>query len=102
MIFVYFLVFSPHMGLSINISLWSSSSSLNRLQKVQNNAARLVLRKRKSDHVTPLSKQLHWLPIEVHIHYRIAALVFRHFENSLAPYLSEIASNLPNHPNSSI
>ena len=30
------------------------SSSLNQLQKVQNNAARLVLRKRKSDHVTPL------------------------------------------------
>ena len=33
------------------------SSSLNRLQKVQNNAACLVLRKRKSDHVTPLLKQ---------------------------------------------
>ena len=37
-----------------------------------------------------MMKQLHWLPIEVHIHYRIAALVFRHFENSLAPYLSEL------------
>ena len=33
-------------------------SSLKRLQKVQNNAARLVLRKRKSDHATPLLKQL--------------------------------------------
>ena len=66
------------------------SSSLKWLQKVQNNAARLVLHKRKSDHVTPLLKQLHWLPIEARIHYKTATLVFRHFENSLAPYLFQL------------
>ena len=66
------------------------SSSLNRLQKVQNNAARLVLRKQKSDHVTPLLEKLHWLPVEARIHYKIATLSFRHFENSLPPYLSEL------------
>ena len=33
------------------------SSSLNRLQKLQNNAARLVLRKLKSDHVSFLKKE---------------------------------------------
>ena len=63
-------------------------SSLKRLQKVQNKSARLVLSKRKSDHVTPLLKQLHWLPTEALIHYKIATLVFRRFENSLA--LSEL------------
>ena len=66
------------------------SCSLNRLQKVQNNAARLVLRKQKSDHVTPLLEKLHWLPVEARIHYKIATLAFRHFENSLPPYLSEL------------
>ena len=66
------------------------SCSLNRLQKVQNNAARLVLRKQKSDHVTPLLEKLHWLPLEARIHYKIATLAFRHFENSLPPYLSEL------------
>ena len=66
------------------------SSSQNRLQNVQNNAARLVLRKRKSDHVTPLLEKLHWLPVEARIHYKIATLAFRHFENSLPPYLSEL------------
>ena len=64
--------------------------SLNRLQKVQNNAARLVLCKRKSDHVTPLLEKLHWLPVEARIHYKIATLAFRHFENSLPPYLSDL------------
>ena len=63
---------------------------LNWLQKVQNNAARLVLCKRKSDHVTRLLEKLHWLPVEARIHYKIATLAFRHFENSLPPYLWEL------------
>jgi len=46
------------------------SSSLKRLQKVQNNAARLVLRKRKLDPVTPLLEKLLWLPVEARIHYK--------------------------------
>ena len=66
------------------------SPALNQLQKVQNNAARLVLCKRKSDHVTPLLEKLHWLPVEARIHNKIATLAFRHFENSLPPYLSEL------------
>ena len=35
-----------------------------RLQLVQNNAARLVLKKRRRDHVTLLLKELHWLPVK--------------------------------------
>ena len=43
--------------------------------------------KQKLDHVTPLLEKLHWLPVEARIHYKIATLAFRHFENSLTPYL---------------
>ena len=53
-------------------------------------ADRLVLRKWKSDHVTPLLEKLHWLPVEDHIHYKIATLAFRHFESSLPLYLSKL------------
>ena len=38
--------------------------NLDRLQKVQNNAARLIHRSSKFNHVTPLLYTLHWLPIE--------------------------------------
>ena len=34
--------------------------------------------------------QLHWLPTEARVHYKIATLAFRHFENLVAPYLSEL------------
>ena len=40
-----------------------SNEELARLQRVQNCAARLVLCKKKRDHVTPLLRELHWLPV---------------------------------------
>ena len=59
-----------------------------RLQRIQNNAARLVLQKSKRQHVTPLLKQLRWLSIQICIDYKLATLAFRHFDGSLPQYLS--------------
>ena len=59
-----------------------------RLQRIQSNAARLVLQKSKRQHVTPLLKQLHWLPIQRRIDYKLATLTYRHFDGSLPQYLS--------------
>jgi len=64
------------------------STSLNRLQKVQNQAARLVLRRCKTDRASPLLQELHWLPVDSRIKYKICTLAFRHFEGTLPPYLS--------------
>ena len=59
-----------------------------RIQKIQNNAARLILKKSKRDHVTPLLKELHCLPVKYRIQYKLATLAFRHFDGTLLPYLS--------------
>ena len=40
---------------------------VHRLQLAQNCAAGLILCGRKHDHVTPLLKELHWLPMEQRI-----------------------------------
>lgn len=64
------------------------SEQLSRLQRVQNCAARLVMRKKKRDHVTPLLKELHWLPVKARCQYKVAVLAYRYFDGSLAPYLS--------------
>ena len=55
---------------------------LSRLQKVQNSAARLVSGKRKSVHITPVLKELHWLPVKLRCQYKIAVLAYRHFDGS--------------------
>ena len=61
---------------------------LNRLQRIQNAAARLIYGKKKRDHITPLLKQLHWLPVKARCHYKIATLVYQFFDGSLAPSLA--------------
>ena len=37
-----------------------------------------------------LHKQLHWLPIQTRIDYKLATLAFRHFDGSLPQYLSSM------------
>ncbi|KAI2647110.1 putative RNA-directed DNA polymerase from transposon BS [Labeo rohita] len=50
------------------------ASSINKLQIVQNAAARVLTRSRKYDHITPILKSLHWLPIRFRISYKIVLL----------------------------
>ena len=65
------------------------------IQKIQNNAALLILKKSKRDHVTPLLKELHWLPVKYHVQYKFATLAFRHFDGTLPPYLSSLCTYQP-------
>ena len=60
-----------------------------RLQRVQNDAARLICKKRKRDHITPILVQLHWLPIQQRVEFKLASLAFRGFHDSLPKSLSD-------------
>ena len=62
---------------------------LYRIQKLQNNAARLVLRAPRTDHVTPHLRTLHWLPIEARLAYKVACLCFRAINQTGPAYLSD-------------
>ena len=65
-------------------------SSLQHLQLVQNAAARLLTGKRKWDHITPVLRHLHWLPVHYRIDFKILLLTFKCL-NGLAPlYLTEL------------
>ncbi len=68
------------------------ASSINKLQIVQNAAARFLTRSRKYDHITPILQSLHWLPIKFRISYKILLLVYKAL-NGLAPaYLTNLLS----------
>ena len=61
-----------------------------RLQRVQNNAARLITRTSKHDHITPVLKKLHWLPVESRIAFKMLVMTYKCI-NGLAPsYLAEL------------
>ena len=68
----------------------ASQTQIDRLQRAQNHAARVVLRKKMRDHVTPLLRELHWLPVKYRCQFKVATLAFRHFEGSLPRYLSNV------------
>ena len=63
---------------------------LNKLQKVQNSAARLVFRCPKRTHTTPLLRALHWLPIAQRIDYKLSYMCFNVFNQTAPHALSEI------------
>ncbi|KAI5607668.1 hypothetical protein C0J50_6988, partial [Silurus asotus] len=66
------------------------ASLINKLQLVQNAAARVLTRARKYDHITPILSSLHWLPVKFRIDYKLLLLTYKAL-NGLAPiYLSSL------------
>ena len=61
---------------------------INRLKRIQNAAARLVTSTKKRSHITPILRELHWLPVDSRIKYKLLLIVFKAL-NDLAPdYIS--------------
>ena len=54
-----------------------SDTLFGRLQSVQNAAARLSTGGLRRDHISPVLKQLHWLPVRCRVAYKLAVLVFK-------------------------
>ena len=46
----------------------------NKLQRIQNTAARIITRTRKHDHITPVLINLHWLPVDHRILYKSSSV----------------------------
>ena len=63
---------------------------IHRLQRIQNNAARLVCRSSKFEHVSPLLHKLHWLPISDRIDYKISSLTYSAVSGTGPEYLSKL------------
>ena len=63
---------------------------LKKLQRFQNQAARIVLKRRARDHVTPMLAELHWLPVSRRIDYKIAVLCFKCLNKTAPQYLYEL------------
>ncbi len=70
-----------------------SACLINKLQMVQNAAARVLTRTRKYDHISPVMSTLHWLPIKYRIYFKILLITYKAL-NGLGPqYLSKLLSH---------
>ncbi|KAK2897110.1 hypothetical protein Q8A73_013490 [Channa argus] len=64
--------------------------SLQKLQYVQNSAARILIRVRKHQHITPVLRTLHWLPIHLRIDYKVCLLTHQCIHGNAPQYLKEL------------
>ena len=63
---------------------------IDKLQLIQNQAAKLILKKKKFDSVTPLLKTLHWLPVKYRLDYKILLLTYKCLNQQAPIYLSSL------------
>lgn len=62
---------------------------LRRVQSVQNAAARLITGARRCDHITPILRQLHWLPVRQRIKFKVVGFVFQSLTGQAPAYLAD-------------
>ena len=63
----------------------SSKKSISKLQNVQNFACRIITGKRKFDHITPVLRELRWLPVTSFLTYTLGVLAFKCVKGLVPP-----------------
>ena len=63
-----------------------------KLQLIQNNAGRLITKNKMSEHITPVLKNLHWLPISFRIDYKVLTLCYKILRDLAPSYMMSMLS----------
>ena len=63
---------------------------INKLQRVQNRAARLILDKSKFESSTEMLRALHWLPIRARIDYKISLFCYNALNGTAPSYIKDL------------
>ena len=66
------------------------NSQIEKLQMIQNNSARVIKKCKKSDHITPHLFDLHWLPINYRIKYKILLIVYKCLHGEGPEYIASL------------
>src|SRR6218665_4167524 len=74
-------------SLGIFGNLGTSESNLNKLQRVQNDLARVVLRALWRRHAAPLLRYIHWFRIRFRITYKVALMTYKVSHSKEPSYL---------------
>ena len=63
---------------------------INKLQRIQNMVARLVHKPPKFSHETPLLIDLHWLPVEYYVRYKLLFFTYKGIHQLAPQYINEM------------
>ena len=62
-------------------------------QRVQNAAARVITVSPKFCHITPVLKNLHWLPIDIRIEFKILTITYKALHDLAPAYIKNLLKN---------
>ena len=66
------------------------ANQLQKLQAIQNSAARIVSRTRKNESISPILRALHWLPVQLRVTFKILLFAYQCFHGIAPSYLSDL------------
>ncbi len=73
--------------------------TIRQLQLIQNAAARILTRTRKYEHITPVLRSLHWLPVTFRIDFKVLLLVYKSLNGIGPKYMADMLTEYkPNRP----
>lgn len=64
--------------------------TMNKLQRVQNTAARIITKTPRHDHIIPVLKELHWLPICQRIDYKVLLYTYKALHGQCPQYIIDL------------
>jgi len=62
---------------------------MRQVQSVQNAVARLITGAKRREHITPILRQLHWLPVSQRVELKMASLVYHVLSSKVPGYLAD-------------
>jgi hypothetical protein len=90
---------TPHLDYGNALLLNTNKKILNRLQVAQNSAARLIMRLKKHDRISHIRKELHWLPIDARIEYKVLNMTWKALNNESPNYITDLLTRTSNSRN---
>ena len=63
---------------------------MHKLQRVQNTAARIVTRTSRCSHITPVLKELHWLPLKYRVQYKTLTFTYKALHEQSPDYIRDM------------
>ncbi len=62
------------------------------IQRTQNTATRIITNTRQYEHITTILHQLHWLPIQEQIEFKVLCLTYKAIHNMAPLYITQYLS----------
>ena len=81
---------TPHLDYGNALLYGTNKKLVDKLQVAQNSAARLIERLRKYDRISHVRKDLHWLPVQARIKFKILNMTWKALNNESPMYMQDL------------